>query len=491
MNDRQITIFLTVFIGWAGLVVGVLALGLDWRLTAVVALWLTSVLAAFAVLQDRPRQAKIAAFLDTPHDGTWYAAMVGPVAGWPRGWRCYEWALRIAMVHPILALMLVWAVTGRPASIGEVNFLPGHDNWLATGAIIGAIGLFAVSFPISEWASSKPKSAIQELLLSLPLVAPLVVLFSAVVFVNALWGGHAALALFCVSAGAAAGAYAVAGATAVAAFSAFLGAVPRGGSDVAAGVFVSATGALAAGVMVALTTALVAARGHGRFAYMLFTCIVATVSVSAMAFAPWSGVEGEVSVLFLFLGLLPLVNAITGYATYLITMARVDLGRRTKGWAILMALADVASALVLFLVLGALLVLVLAGANALAGVPLYPLGPLLDDLRARPENYVWLYIMVFSILVPMLAHLAIAAFSMLALPFFVLVRVPLSDWIKSPDTVTSFATPVVLGTAATVSVLLPVGLGSGLYLAAAAVWPGLAGGYLVVLERLAAALGET
>ena len=97
----------------------------------------------------------------------------------------------------------------------------------------------------------------------------------------------------------------------------------------------------------------------------------------------------------------------------------------TPGWAFLPGLLDVIAALIIFTLPGAVLVLVITGANTLSGVSLFPLAPLFQGLHDTPKACLWLYAMLFSTLVPTVLHVAIATFSILALPFFVLIDAPL------------------------------------------------------------------
>lgn len=99
--------------------------------------------------------------------------------------------------------------------------------------------------------------------------------------------------------------------------------------------------------------------------------------------------------------------------------------------------------------------------------------------------------MLFSTLVPTLAHLVVAVFSMMALPFFALIDAPLSRWINEPDTTTSMAAPLVLGLAVTVSVALPVMLFYILYVGAVVLWHHLAEGYLGLFKALARMVRES
>ena len=286
---------------------------------------------------------------------------------------------------------------------------------------------------------------------------------------------------------------AVAVAVAVAVAGAFAGAVAVAVAVAFTGagaVAVAVAGAGAGAVVVAVAVVRLTERGRGTLAYALLTTVLALALIGALTLLPWAKVNDAGRSIFLFLGLLPLVNAITDYASYAVTIWLVGLGLKTPGWAFVMGLVDVAVALLIFALLGVLLVLVVAGANALASEPLFPLAPLFAGLRQDPWAYIWVYAMLFSTLLPTLAHLVLAVFSMIALPFFVMVKMPLSGWIKVPDHTTALAGPLILGFAVTVSVLLPCLVAWGLYALAAHFWLDLATVYLDQLEALARWLGE-
>ncbi len=154
------------------------------------------------------------------------------------------------------------------------------------------------------------------------------------------------------------------------------------------------------------------------------------------------------------------------------------------------SLIDVVAALILFTALGAALVLVVAGANWLAGVPLFPLAPLFSGLRDDPAAYYWLFATLFSTIVPTAAHVIVAAFSLLILPFSATQRLPLNRWVTGTDATAAILGPLSLGFAATLAVMLPVLLLYGLYVLAVLVWPQLAQGYLSIFTTIAQMVGE-
>jgi hypothetical protein len=149
-----------------------------------------------------------------------------------------------------------------------------------------------------------------------------------------------------------------------------------------------------------------------RIASLVAILVPAVGILTALFLIPWEQSEDWLQMrtaAFLFLGVLPLVNALFDTLSYGITIALTQRGRR--GLALPWAIVDGVVALMLFLALGATLVVVAAGMERIAGVPFVDLGTLLTqdfDLG----TYWWLYAMLFSTAVPTLFHLVIAALSL-------------------------------------------------------------------------------
>jgi hypothetical protein len=192
----------------------------------------------------------------------------------------------------------------------------------------------------------------------------------------------------------------------------------------------------------------------------LFLGIIALQSLVA-----WEATTEEQRSLFLFLAVLPLTNALFDALSYGVTLVLTQLGLR--GRAFLCAITDVAAALLLFLLLGAALVVIVAGMHQGAGVAFVDLGGLLAQ-AGDWRTYWWLYAMLFSTAVPTLIHLAIASFSLQAL-------MPLSarNWIckeireaRDGDTVSGLIATLSLGSLWFLSLALPLALLSGVIWAA-------------------------
>jgi hypothetical protein len=117
----------------------------------------------------------------------------------------------------------------------------------------------------------------------------------------------------------------------------------------------------------------------------------------------WGEVPEDRRSLFLFLAVLPLINALFDVVSYAVTLTLIRRGLRAK-LPFLFGLADLGLACVLLLGLGATLVAVIHGLNLAAGVPFVDLPALFEGVQADPWAYVWLYLMLFSTLLPTLLH---------------------------------------------------------------------------------------
>ena len=186
----------------------------------------------------------------------------------------------------------------------------------------------------------------------------------------------------------------------------------------------------------------------------------------------------------------PLTNAVFDYISYVVTLWLVEKGQTTGGWTFILGLVNLAVALVLFTALGTTMILVVAGANALAGVPLFPLAPLFGGIDADPGNYLWLYVTLFSTIVPTMAHLIVMSFGLIVLPFVAPVRLRLGRWVNGEDVASTFLGPLGLGMIWTLSIALPIAFLFALYLAASAVLPNLATDYLDWFKTVARWVGE-
>ncbi len=212
------------------------------------------------------------------------------------------------------------------------------------------------------------------------------------------------------------------------------------------------------------------------------------ILLGIVALNSWAKTEDWKRVAYLFLGLLPLVNAVFDYVSYSVTLSLLRAGVRKPRIALLTGFCDLAVATLLFLALGATLVVMIASINQWADVPLYPLVPLFHGIRLAPDDYLWLYLMMFSTILPTVLHAAVATFSLgswLTIP----ARRALYGMIDDPDALPAAAAPLLIGLYWTACLLVPLILCYGLYLLGQTYVDAALDAYLRVLESIACHIG--
>jgi len=204
---------------------------------------------------------------------------------------------------------------------------------------------------------------------------------------------------------------AVASAVAVAVTGAFAVTVTGAFSGTVA-VVLSVAFSLAVANAVTVIVELLAWRGRGTIAYALLTALLALMLALTAAVLPWESTSPARRSVFLFFGILPLLNGLFDFFSYGATLTLIRLGLRARGWALALGFADLAIAAVLFLASGAALVVVSIALNRVSGVTFVPLGAIFDGVRSTPGAYWWLMAMLFSTVLPTGLHFCLAAFSL-------------------------------------------------------------------------------
>ena len=147
--------------------------------------------------------------------------------------------------------------------------------------------------------------------------------------------------------------------------------------------------------------------GSQRLARLLLTLVLPLAWIAAARFLPWADMKDQAKAVFLFLGVFPLINALFDVLSYGVTLALIKFGLQ-RGTPIRYGVLDLIIAGVLFLGLGAALVLVITGLNRIAGVPILDMGAVFAGLRERPNQYWWIYTMVFSSALPTALHFLVS-----------------------------------------------------------------------------------
>jgi hypothetical protein len=220
--------------------------------------------------------------------------------------------------------------------------------------------------------------------------------------------------------------------------------------------------------------------------------VLVLLAALAVAVRSSSEIDDTGATLIVFLGLLPLLNAMfdflsIGLTRWLLRRGAVSLGFGALGW----ALGDLFSALGFFALLGLTLVTMVHWLNGLDAAPLLDLGALFADIRADPGAYWWLYVSIFSTLLPTLLHFVLASFSALlavmreSVALFIRRQLPRID----ED---ALAKAAAFWTLSTIGFLAIAAVAFGLYglvAGALAAFPYLGDWYLYGFELYAAWLG--
>jgi hypothetical protein len=171
--------------------------------------------------------------------------------------------------------------------------------------------------------------------------------------------------------------------------------------------------------------------GRPTIARMLLIAALILNVVVVVSVLDWPAKQESARLLFLFLGVLPLLNALFDTVSYAVTLTFLRRGLRAR-LPLLWGVADLAVACVLFLALGATLVAAVHGLNGLAGVPLLDLGALFAGVYTAPWDYVWLYLMLFSTILPTALHFLVSLLGLQGV-WPRAWRRPVADWIGEAD----------------------------------------------------------
>ena len=150
----------------------------------------------------------------------------------------------------------------------------------------------------------------------------------------------------------------------------------------------------------------------GRTGYILLA--TGAYAVLVLVLAQIAGANPTNRNIAFALGLLPLLNAVFDYLSYGVTLTLIKIGAAQRNvWSFVLAAVDAVLAFVLLVLLGCAVVFTVALINALGSAPLLDIPAVFEDLRdpATRGSYTWLYLTLFSTLVPTGVHLVIGVFS--------------------------------------------------------------------------------
>jgi hypothetical protein len=395
-----------------------------------------------------PALNRVDVFFSDPgrDDKSWFARALGletPGARWTAP--AFDGCLLLALLYPIVTIIAVWAWSGH---VGVAERAIGLQESPA-GDILdsferAAFGLSLVAFPFVVWRLTKAdRPATKGLWLGVT------VAFAGVVFFAGVAAGIGDVVVVCTAAVVIASAAARPGAVAAAAVVAVSVAVA-----VAGGLANARVGTLTGAVAVALTgvTAIgsisdwsVETGRQRAFLSLIFPALTAAAFVSVLFFASsesWASTGPP----FLVLGLLTLVNAPFDWFAIGLTRALLRRGLSPGGRGpFFYAIVDAVVAAPLIALLAFVTVFAvqtfddIAVLRAGAQARTLPLGPLFEGLETRPGDpeYWWVWLMLFSTLIPSALNLCIAAASLIrGLPFlnaWIVKRMQIASAMRDSD----------------------------------------------------------
>ena len=405
---------------------------------------------------------------------------------WTVAWspRLFEGCLFIAIFYPLYSVFAIWAATNAPGTVGEFEIVPGgQELWVRVSTIGGLVGALGFG-QLAKRRRAQGRVAEAHLFLALAAAVAAAVAFfaTAVAAVAAFAAAAAAVAVAALATATAAAVAAVfATATATAAVAVAFAVVAAFAVAVVAAVLALffgrrrsgqwarrswgefITAALAAAITAETTRyagfhenellalglpailgvffwivkvageALEAApRRYGRRGvfYGVYAAALAGGFAALVSFGDLRGADGT---FFLFLGFLPLLNAVFDFASLGLTRFCLRRGLR-PGFLVSLrwSLVDALAAAALFAGLVVSVILTVYWVRDGGGRPLIDLNAVFKGIAADPNRYWWLYLSFFSTLIPTLLHLGIACFSFVALAPAPLQRM-IAGWIGEMD----------------------------------------------------------
>lgn len=292
-------------------------------------------------------------------------------ASWPQlfraamTWRLYDTALLVAVAYPLLLLVGQWAVTGDEGQLGNTIVLPAAEFWPDRAAFLIAMLIMIAGKIGQNWLSASSNPFLRQSSAWLLVIAfAIAVAFVVTITVTVTGSGVFAIVVSVAGAGASL-------------------------------VVVASVGVFA--------ILFLDRRGSQPLARLLLTCAMILAWLIATQMLDWTIVSERGRNMFLFFAVLPLLDGVFDVMSYALTLSLIRRGLHAR-LPFLCGLADLIFACLLFLGSGATLVVVVKVLNLLTGVSFIDLPVLFAGVHDTPATYIWLYLMLFSTILPTALH---------------------------------------------------------------------------------------
>ncbi|MEO1222099.1 MAG: hypothetical protein AAFY42_12220 [Pseudomonadota bacterium] len=404
-----------------------------------------------------------------------------PVTDGRRAWstRLLSVMLVLALAYPILSLLIRWTFANS-GMVGGLPVLPPDDrDWLRY-ATLGLIVLSLIILNAARQSSSRMRLALQIVAFGAYLGFLVLAFAFSGAGVAAVAVGFVALLAF-VGALASSGLFAVAFAASLACVVAFE--LITTASAAAGAVGGAIFGARAIGMRM---NRLASQQGWPTLLLGDFGLLALVLAGVALALSP--GISEGNRGAILFIGILPLFNGLADFASIGLTRWSLQRGVEGRGPLPVFGVIDVLGAVVIFLALGCGIISFIHVFTPRDGIPLIDLGVLFAELT-DPETrgqYWWLLFTLFSTLIPTIVHLIIWAIAFFTVfPGFVQRHVARLVAAAAEDVTASRMSGVILSTALTLAIIVPVALTVGLI----RWWPAILDGTIWLFESYARLIG--
>lgn len=327
----------------------------------------------------------------------------------PWSWPVFRFALKIAIFYPIFFAFIQWVSTGQDTGLGQVVIFPGYDNtFLRYIALVPTISVLTVSLLAIITNQPKFQQALETLIvISLSGCGAFALFFLKVSATAAIAAGASSFSI-ALAIGLLATLEGVM-LIAIACGIAIVGTGPFSGMSVGPAILIP--------IIAGISTIWVAYHTSKKKGGLAFTTLIfglLALLILAAGYFQFSRANDIGRSMFLFFGLFPIINSLFDFLSYGLTIQLIQAGLKRKGiWTALYGALDLTVAMLLFLALSATLIVAITIANRVSGTVVYDLADLFVGVRNRPEEYRWVFGMVFSTLIPTLVHLYIVALSAL------------------------------------------------------------------------------
>ncbi len=345
-------------------------------------------------------------------------------------WRLYDFNLMTSVVYTIGFMVIFWLIQNAPAKIGGVTILAPSETWRRLLVII-SFCVFVFLY-LSHRRYSRQNQTFKSIWILFVSFAVSVGVVASVLVSGA---GDVAFTFVIIGVGAGLVTVLVAGetkdravigaVTVVFSFSIALGDAVGDAVGDAFHISVSIVGSFVLMMVVFFALVLffrwlVVWRSYIS-AYIFINLGVFILIVNFIFFFESTDFLNKINrentvTMLIFCGAFPVINAAFDFVSYGLTRWFLRVSLCSAEWkSIFISLFDFIVACILLIVVTIFITMLFQGVNYLSGIKIYDLEEMFLDIKNNSQDYLWLYAMLLSTLLPTFIHFLIATFSFITL----------------------------------------------------------------------------